>query len=57
MDAGGGQNVGWLANGDWMRYDGVDLGQPGALTMSMRVAAAVNDGGTVEVRIHALTGP
>jgi hypothetical protein len=57
VDVGGGQNVGWLANGDWMRYNGVDLGQPGNLTTSMRVAAAANDGGTVEVRIHSLTGP
>jgi hypothetical protein len=56
MDVGGGKNVGWLANGDWMRYNGVDLGQPGGLTTSVRVAAAVNDGGTVELRLDSLTG-
>ena len=31
-DTGGGQNAAYLANGDWMRYDGVDLGAAGALT-------------------------
>ena len=25
-DTGSGQNVAYLANGDWLRYDGVDLG-------------------------------
>ena len=25
-DAGGGQNIGWLANGDWARYDDVNFG-------------------------------
>ncbi len=58
MDAGGGQNVGWLSSGDWMRYSGVDLGAAGTLTTSMRVAAAYADRpGTVEVRTDALTGP
>ena len=28
-DTGGGKNVGWLANGDWLRFDGVDLGAAG----------------------------
>ena len=55
-DVGGGRNVGWLANGDWMRYNGVDLGVAGGLTTSVRLAAAVNDGGTIEVRVDSLTG-
>ena len=61
MDIGGGQNVGWLANGDWMRYNGVDLGPAGTHTTSMRVAASTDNGvdrpGTVEVRTDAVTGP
>src|SRR5690348_3085557 len=58
VDAGGGQNVGWLSNGDWMRYSGVDLGPAGTLTTSLRFAAAYADRtGTVEVRADALTGP
>ena len=56
MDVGGGNNVGWLANGDWMRYNGLDLGPAGGLTTSVRIAAAVNDGGTVELRVDSLTG-
>ncbi|WP_432832138.1 DUF1996 domain-containing protein [Dactylosporangium sp. CA-092794] len=49
-DTGGGKNVGWLANGDWMRYDTVDLGGAGTLTASVRVAAASHAGGTIELR-------
>jgi hypothetical protein len=56
VDAGGGQDVGWLANGDWMRYSGINLGQPGTLTTSVRVAAGTDDGGTVEVRVGSPTG-
>jgi hypothetical protein len=59
-DVGGGQNAGWLANGDWMRYNGVNLGSAGTLTTSMRVASAKDDAndrpGTVEVRIGSQTG-
>ena len=55
-DTGGGKNVGWLANGDWMRYDGVDLGGTGSLTASVRVAAASRAGGTVELRAGTQTG-
>ncbi|MET7402383.1 DUF1996 domain-containing protein [Dactylosporangium sp. NPDC005572] len=56
VDAGGGQAVGYLSNGDWLRYDGVELGGGGAVTVSARVASAVG-GGTVELRTGALTGP
>ena len=56
-DDGGGQNVGWLANGDWMRYNGIDLGPAGTVTTSVRVAAAYADRpGTVEVRIDSTIG-
>jgi hypothetical protein len=56
-DTGGGQNVAYLANGDWMRFDGVDLGGAGALTVSARVASAVGGTGTVELRTGSTTGP
>ncbi|WP_432843135.1 DUF1996 domain-containing protein [Dactylosporangium sp. CA-092794] len=57
-DAGGGKNVGWLADGDWLRYDGVDLGPAGTLATSVRVAAAYRDRtGTVEVHTGSATGP
>ncbi|MGI5239400.1 DUF1996 domain-containing protein [Dactylosporangium sp. CA-139066] len=58
VDAGGGQDVAYLADGDWMRYDGVDLGPAGALTVGFRVASAGTGGtGTVELRTGSLTGP
>ncbi|WP_214408830.1 DUF1996 domain-containing protein [Sphaerisporangium fuscum] len=55
-DTGGGQNAAYLADGDWMRYDGVDLGPAGDLTISARVASAVG-GGAVELHTGSLTGP
>ena len=55
-DTGGGQNASYLANGDWMRYDGVNLGGAGALTVRARVASAVG-AGSVELRTGAATGP
>ena len=58
VDTGGGQDVGYLANGDWMRYDGVDLGAAGTLTVAARVASAGTGGnGTVELRTGSVTGP
>ncbi|GAB7052342.1 DUF1996 domain-containing protein [Catenuloplanes indicus] len=57
-DAGGGQNVGWLAGGDWLRFNGVDLGAAGTVTTSVRIAAAYADRpGSVEVRTGSATGP
>src|SRR5688572_26073655 len=49
VDTGGGQNVAYLAGGDWMRFDGVDLGPAGTLTAAARVASATGNG-TVELR-------
>jgi hypothetical protein len=56
-DNGGGKNVGWLASGDWMRYDGVNVGQPGQLTTTIRVAAATDAGGAVELHADTQGGP
>jgi hypothetical protein len=55
-DTGGGQNAAYLADGDWMRYDGVDLGATGALTVSARIASATGSG-SVELRTASTTGP
>ncbi|MEV4387912.1 carbohydrate-binding protein, partial [Micromonospora sp. NPDC049580] len=52
-DADGGRNVGWLANGDWLRYDGVSI--TGA-ELTARVAAHNTDGGAVELRLGTQTG-
>ncbi|MFE6650411.1 glycoside hydrolase family 16 protein, partial [Nocardioides sp. NPDC057772] len=52
-DSGGGQNVGYLSNGDWLRYDGVNFGSTPARTFSARVASGAPAGvsGLVEVRL------
>ncbi|MDO0929424.1 DUF1996 domain-containing protein [Streptomyces sp. TG1A-8] len=55
-DTGGGRNAAFLADGDWMRFDGVDLGPAGRLTVSARVASATGSG-SVELRTGSLTGP
>src|SRR5687768_14888484 len=55
-DTGGGQNAAFLANGDWMRFDNVDLGATGRLTVSARIASAAGSG-TVELRTAGLNGP
>ncbi|WP_405461074.1 DUF1996 domain-containing protein [Streptomyces sp. NBC_00101] len=55
-DTGGGQNAAFLADGDWMRFDNVDLGGTGRLTVSARTASAVGTG-TVELRTAGLSGP
>jgi hypothetical protein len=56
-DTGGGQDVGWLANGDWLKYSGVNFGSGGATGFSARVAsgAAAGISGLVEVRIGSPT--
>jgi hypothetical protein len=55
-DTGGGQNAAYLANGDWMQYDGVDLGAAGTLTVTARVSSAVGTG-SVELHTGSVTGP
>jgi hypothetical protein len=55
-DTGGGQNVGYLANGDWLRYDNVDLGAAGAITLGARVASDSGTTGTIQVRTGSATG-
>jgi beta-glucanase (GH16 family) len=52
-DTGGGQNIGWLANGDWAQYNGVNFGTNAAHQFSARVASGAAGGvsGLVEVRL------
>ena len=58
-DTGGGQNAGSLANGDYLRFDNVDFGSPGANNVSARVAsgAAAGVSGLVEFHLDTVTGP
>ena len=41
-DVGGGLNVGWIDNGDWMDYS-VDVASAGEYEVAFRVASAVNN--------------
>ncbi|CAL9364998.1 glycoside hydrolase family 16 protein [Streptomyces sp. enrichment culture] len=54
-DSGGGQNVGALANGDWLHFKGVDFGSSPARQFSARVASGAANGvsGLVEVRLDS----
>lgn len=55
-DVGGGQNIGWLGNGDWTRYERVDFGE-GADQVHTRVASAVSTNGRLELRLDTVDGP
>jgi len=46
-DAGGGQDVGFVANGDFMRYNRVDFGATPARQFMARVASGAGAGITV----------
>jgi hypothetical protein len=53
-DEGGGQNVGWIGNGDWLRFDDVDFGDQPATKFAARVASDADDrGGRIEVRLDS----
>ena len=57
-DAGGGQNLSYVSNGDWASYD-VDFGSTPARQFSARVASGAPAGvtGLVEVRLDSRTSP
>lgn len=56
-DTGGGQNVGAIANGDWLRFDGVNFGSEAARQFKARVASGAAGGvsGLVQVRLDSPT--
>lgn len=58
-DAGGGENVGWVSNGDWAAYPNVDFGSTPARQFSARVASGAGGGvsGLVEVRLDSRSNP
>ena len=50
----GGQCIGWIEQGDWVRYERIDFGQR---TGQMEIrAASETDGGIVEIRLDAPDG-
>ncbi|MBV9822498.1 MAG: carbohydrate-binding protein [Actinobacteria bacterium] len=58
-DTGGGQDVGYLSNGDWLRYDNLAFGTAGLHTFNARAASGAASGvsGLVEVHLDSLTNP
>jgi len=56
-DSGGGQDIGWLANGDWALYKGVNFGSTAATQFYGRVASGASSGvsGVIEVRLDSRT--
>ncbi|WP_103944389.1 carbohydrate-binding protein [Thermomonospora echinospora] len=58
-DTGGGQNASHIANGDWLRFDGVRFGGEAARQFRARVAsgAAAGVSGLIRVRLDSPTAP
>ncbi|MEU1516004.1 glycoside hydrolase family 16 protein [Streptomyces sp. NPDC005811] len=56
-DTGGGQDIGYVANGDWALYKGVNFSSTAATQFSARVASGAASGvsGLVEVRLDSPT--
>ncbi|MET0415682.1 MAG: carbohydrate-binding protein, partial [Actinoplanes sp.] len=55
-DEGGGQNVGWIASGDSLRFTDFEFGEVPATQLEVRVASD-SDGGLMEIRLDALDSP
>lgn len=58
-DEGGGQNVGWIGNGDWLRFDDVDFGDSPATGFAARIASDAGDDvhGRIEIRVDSPANP
>jgi beta-glucanase (GH16 family) len=58
-DTGGGQDVGYISNGDWLQYNNIAFGPAGLHTISARVAngAAAGVSGIIEVHLDSLGNP
>ena len=54
-DTGGGLDVGWLANGDWLQYNNINFGSTPATQFVARAAsgAAAGVSGLIEVRLDS----
>ena len=54
-DTGGGNNVGWIHNGEWLGYRDIDFGSQGATQFIARVASGAADGvsGLVQVALDS----
>ena len=48
---GGGKDVGYINNGDWLRFDDVNFGGAAATKMVARVSSQSDTGGRMEIRV------
>ncbi|MBP0460676.1 beta-1,3-glucanase family protein [Streptomyces montanisoli] len=57
-DSGGGQDVGYISNGDWLKYGSVDFGSSSPNQFVARIAsgAAAGVSGAIQVRLDSRTG-
>jgi len=53
-DSDGGKNIGFIQNGDWIKFSGVDFGE-GASSCHARVSSASN-GGNIEIHLDSPDG-
>ena len=53
-DTGGGENVGFIEDGDWLRFNGIDFGD-GVASFQARVASS-SSGGDIQLRLDRRTG-
>ena len=58
-DTGGGQDVGYISNGDWLKYSGVDFGSssPNQFVARLASGAAAGVSGAIRARVDSVTGP
>lgn len=56
-DTGGGQDVGFIAPGDWIAYPSVDFGSTTPSRVTTRRASGASFTGTVQYRLDSTTGP
>ena len=58
-DTDGGQDVGWLQNGSWLQYDGIDFGTTPCTQFIARASSGAGPGisGLVEVCLDSLSNP
>jgi hypothetical protein len=52
-DTGGGQDVGWVNNGDQLRFDDINFGTTPPAKVSARVSSDSDNGGRMEIRVDS----
>ncbi|MEV7975255.1 beta-1,3-glucanase family protein [Streptomyces sp. NPDC086519] len=57
-DTGGGSDVGYISNGDWLKFSSVDFGSTSPAQFKARLASGAASGvsGAVQVRLDSTTG-